>query len=205
MKHLLFITSMLFSVATTYAQKKPVRFGLKAGLEIGRLNISPPLATREIRADIGFVAGGIIEIPVKERWSIRVEPLFNEHSSTSYFKGSNTEKIENTLFQLSLPVQAGYKIFPDLTLLAGVSANYNFRLESKAYFDIYADRTFDETETIVPFQPGVLGGFSYNATRHIFVEGRYHRMITNTYKEKPGEASYHYQLSFAQVTMGYRF
>lgn len=205
MKHLLFITYMLLSVATIHAQKQPVRFGIKAGLEIGSMNISPPLETREIRADLGFVAGGIIEIPVKERWSIRVEPLFNEHSSTSYFKGSNTEKIANTLFQLSLPVQADYTIFPDLTLLAGVSANYNFRLESKAYFDIYADRTFDETETIVPFQPGVLGGFSYNATRHIFLEGRYHRMITNTYKRKPGEASYYYQLTFVQVTAGYRF
>ncbi len=196
---------MLLTAFNIHAQRQPVRFGIKAGLEIGRMNIAPPLETREIRADLGFVAGGVIEVPIKEKWSIRVEPLFNEHSSTSYFKGSNTEKIENTLFQLSLPVQAGYKIFPDLTLLAGVSVNYNFRLESKAYFDIYADRTFDETETIVPFQPGVLGGFSYNATRHIFVEGRYHRMITNTYKEKPGEASYHYQLSFAQVTMGYRF
>lgn len=118
---------------------------------------------------------------------------------------SAANELDLRLYQLSLPVLVRYQIFPDFSILAGVSANYNLRFEQTGAVGVNPPRTFDITDEIVRFQPGALGGISLNLTNKLLIDARYHHMLTNLHKNKPNDAQYGYFLGCFQISAGYIF
>jgi hypothetical protein len=119
------------------------------------------------------------------------------------------KKTDLSLHQVSIPVQMGYFIRHNVSVNAGVSVNYNFYFVQKVTLDNWASPetyyTFNITEEITKFQPGALGGITFYATDNVFIDGRYHRMLTNSYKRPTGDNWTEYQHGFFQVALGYRF
>lgn len=203
-KPLLLISIILFT-KNVWAQQNRFRYGIKIGADISRIEILPPLRNRTESYGTGIVAGGVIQVTIQKKLKIQIEPLYNFHTSTLKFNPNNgVNQIDLSLYQVSLPVQLSYFVFPDLGINAGGSVNYNFYLEQKVY-DNYGTLTFNITSEIVNWQAGVLGGLSFYATEHVCFDVRYHRMLTNLYHKTRADDPTEYRLGFFQVSLGYRF
>jgi hypothetical protein len=61
------------------------------------------------------------------------------------------------------------------------------------------------TDEIVKFQAGVLGSITYYAAKNVFVDGRYYRMLTNSYRKATADDPLEDHLGFFQMAIGYRF
>ena len=113
MKQTLLLIIITIITSEAIAQKESVTYGIKAGLNIGKIAFSPPLQNRTEYYGIGLVAGGIIKIPVLKKTKLQVEPLYNLHRSSLKFNpssGGDVNAINLSLHQISLPVQLSTRL-----------------------------------------------------------------------------------------------
>jgi Outer membrane protein beta-barrel domain len=204
-------TLLLFAITiiTTgaIAQGKSVNYGLKVGFNIGKIGISPPLQNRTEHYGAGLVAGGLTRIPILKKIKIQTEALYHLHNSSLKFNpssGGDVNEIDLSLHQISLPVQLSYSIIPNVSLNAGVSANYNFYFSQKVMRDFGTNPSFNISDEIVNFQSGVLGGITIYASSFI-IDARYNRMTGSIYNKRSTDDPTEYHLGFFQLSLGYRF
>lgn len=207
MKQILLLIVINIITSEAIAQKEPVTYGIKAGLTIGQIAIAPPLQNRTEHYGTGFVAGGIVKIPILKRTNLQVEPLYNLHKSSLEFNpssGGDVSAIDLSLHQISLPVQLSYSITPGISVNAGASGNYNFYFSQKVTRDFGTNPSFNISDEIVKFQPGALGGITFYENS-FFIDARYNRMLTNLYKKRSTDDQTEYHLGFFQLSLGYKF
>ena len=205
MKNIFLFFSIFFISKNIQAQNNQLHYGIKTGLDIGKIAIVPPSQNRTEHYGAGIVVGGIIQIPIHKKMKVQIEPLYNlHHSSLKFNPSSGTNRIDLSLHQVSLPIQFCYFISHNLSVNTGGSVNYNFHLDQKATFDI-GDRTFNITDEIIKFQPGLLGGITFYATSNIYIDVRYNQMLTNLYKITRTDDPTEYHLGFFQISWGYKF
>jgi hypothetical protein len=186
------------------AQKESVNYGIKAGLNVGKIAIFPPLQNRTEYYGTGLVAGGMIKIPILKKTQLQIEPLYNLHRSSLKFTGGDVNTIDLSLHQISLPVQLSYSIMPNVSINAGASANYNFYFSQKVMRDFGTNPTFNISDEIVKFQSGILGGITFYANS-FFIDARYNRMLNNLYKKRSIDDQTEYHLGFFQLSLGHEF
>ncbi len=207
MKQTLLLIVITIITSEAIAQKESVNYGIKAGLNIGKIAILPPLQNRTEYYGIGLVAGGIINIPIFKKTKLQVEPLYNLHRSSLKFNpssGGDVNAIDLSLHQISLPVQLSYSIIPSVSVNAGASANYNFYFSQKVMRDFGTNPSFNISDEIVKFQSGFLGGITFYANS-FFIDARYNRMLSNLYKKRSTDDQTEYHLGFFQLSLGYKF
>jgi hypothetical protein len=201
----LFILTFLIT-KNIIAQNNRLRYGIKTGISIGKISIWPPLQNRTESYGAGIVAGGMIQVPILKKMKVQIEPLYNlHHSSLTFNPASAANAIDLSLHQVSVPVQLCYFIAPNLSINAGGSANYSFYFTQNVTMTNGGNPTFNITDEIIKFQPGILGGITYYATDNFFVDLRYNRMLNNLYKKTRTDDPTEYHLGFFQLTIGYRF
>ena len=214
MKKIFFSISVFLITQNIFAQNNVFGYGLKAGISVGKIEMLPPLENRTEHYGLGIVAGGSVQIPIHKKFKIQIESLYNLHLFSNEFKNTDlytdAKKIDLSLHQVSVPVWLGYFIVPKWSINAGVSANYNFYFKEKASLDYGASPntfypTFNITDQITKFQPGVLAGTTFYVTDNISIDSRYHRMLTNSYKRPPGDNWTEYHHGFFQIALGYKF
>jgi len=207
MKQTLLLIIITIITSEAIAQRESVNYGIKAGLNIGKIAIFPPMQNRTEYYGIGLVAGGIIKIPILKKTKLQVEPLYNLHRSSLKFNpssGGDVNAINLSLHQISLPVQLSYSIIPSVSVNAGASANYNFYFSQKVMRDFGTNPSFNISDEIVKFQPGVLGSITFYANS-FFIDARYNRMLNNLYKKRSTDDPTEYHLGFFQLSFGYKF
>ena len=186
------------------AQKESVNYGIKAGLNVGKIAIFPPLQNRTEYYGTGLVAGGFIKIPILKKTKLQIETLYNLHRSSLKFTGGDVNAIDLSLHQISLPVQLSYSIIPSVSVNAGVSGNYNFYFSQKVMRDFGTNPSFNITDEIVKFQSGLLGSVTFYS-KNIFIDARYNRMLGNLFKQQSEYDQTEYHLGNFQLSLGYRF
>lgn len=117
------ITILCF--VTTLANGQEFKFGAKAGLNL----VTITNKDRDIKMGAGFLVGGLVTIPLNEKWSLQPELYFGQGKSENTnsvsiddvnFSSTQEVKISN----LSLPVLFQYKVYKNLSVQVGPQLDY---------------------------------------------------------------------------------
>ncbi|MDG4651214.1 porin family protein [Chryseobacterium arthrosphaerae] len=146
------------TTSTAAPSKSPVRFGLKAGLNVSTLS------NMDMNAKAGFYGGVFANIPVAKDFSIQPEVLYSATGAKS--KTDSNTKLN--LEYLSVPVMFQYNIIPDLYVEAG--PQFNFLIDARLKKSVSTAAYKNGTKS---FDFGIGLGAGYNITKNIGVNARY--------------------------------
>ncbi len=112
-KILLFAVFTVFSLSA--AQSQELRFGAKAGVNVAFLG--GDLGIAELSSRTSFHIGGLVEIPLSEKFSIQPELLYSSEGYDQWILFFSTTEVE--LDYLRVPILAKYYIINGLSVEAG--------------------------------------------------------------------------------------
>lgn len=174
--------------STNTTSSSPIRFGLKAGINISSLSDS------EFSSKTGFYGGAFANIPVAKDFSVQPEVLYSGMGA----KHLSTDSKVN-LDYISIPVMLQYNALPNLYLEAG--PQFNFLVSSKVKFP---SSSIDGKDIFKTFDFGLGLGAGYYLTPNIGVNVRYVAGLTNIGKDRPGYSSSTKSDVF-QIGLAYKF
>nr|WP_315028280.1 porin family protein [uncultured Chryseobacterium sp.] len=155
--------------STNTSSSSPVRFGLKAGLNISSLSNS------DSNSKAGFYGGVFANIPVAQDFSVQPEVLYSGMGAKA--KGNSDLKVN--LDYIAVPVMFQYNALPNLYLEAG--PQFSFLINSKFKNN---SASVDAKDTFKTFDFGLGLGAGYYFTPNIGVNVRYVAGLTDVNKEK---------------------
>ncbi|WP_419494637.1 porin family protein [Chryseobacterium bernardetii] len=167
----------------------PVRFGLKAGLNISSLSDS------DSKSKAGFYGGVFANIPVAQDFSVQPEVLYSGMGAK--YKG-NTD-LKANLDYIAVPVMLQYNALPNLYLEAG--PQFGFLVSAKAK---YNSSSVDIKDGLKTFDFGLGLGAGYYFTQNIGVNLRYVAGLTDINKNTPSGANSSKNGVF-QIGLAYKF
>jgi hypothetical protein len=177
----------------TFAQEKaektssPVRFGIKAGLNVSSVNDD------EFKAKAGIYGGVFANIPVASSFSVQPEVLYNGMGA----KADNASDVKLNLDYISVPVMLQYNVLPELYLEAG--PQFSFAINKKLKSDV---GSADLKDSISGFDFGVGLGAGYYIAQGFGVTARFVAGATDIIKNNDDDAV---RNSVFQVGVAYRF
>ncbi|SIQ82165.1 Outer membrane protein beta-barrel domain-containing protein [Chryseobacterium sp. RU37D] len=174
-KLILGIAISLSSLA--YAQEKakesssPVRFGVKAGL-----NISSTTGG-DSKAKAGFYGGAFANIPLSSQFGVQPEVLYNGVGS----KAKDVNDLKINLDYISVPVMFQYNALPNLYLEAG--PQFSFLVNSKFK---YQSVSVDAKDFVKGFDFGIGLGAGYYIVDGFGVTARFVAGVVDITKKSNG-------------------
>lgn len=218
-------TTLAFAQTTPSSNSpmSPVRFGLKAGMNVASL--SKDAGLEDQKSKIGFNAGVFANIPVAESFSIQPELLYNQLGSkiedvNEYtIAGVTTRNVESystNLDYLTVPVMFQYNFVPNFYIEAG--PEFGFMLSAKNKGDrtttvtsgsntstTNASYTDDiDKDNLNTFNFGVGIGLGYYFTDNIGLTARYVAGVTDVAKDRPSGSDAIRNNNF-QVGLAFKF
>jgi len=148
----------------TFAQEKaektssPVRFGIKAGLNVSSVNDD------EFKAKAGIYGGVFANIPVASSFSVQPEVLYSGMGA----KLEDASDVRLNLDYISVPVMFQYNVLPELYLEAG--PQFSFAISKKLKGD---GGTLDVDDAIKGFDFGIGLGAGYYIAQGFGVTARF--------------------------------
>lgn len=218
------VISSSFALAqTAKTSSSPVRFGIKAGMNIASLSKDEGLEDQ--KSKIGFNAGAFANIPVASSFSIQPEILYSGLGAKQTFKesvGNETngyktkDSYSTNLNYLAVPVMFQYNFVPNFYIEAG--PEFGFLLGGKTKGDnetttyvngtaTTATKSYSEdidTEHLNKFNVGIGIGLGYYFTDNIGVTARYVAGVTDLAKDRPSNSDAIKNNVF-QVGLAYKF
>lgn len=154
MQKLLSIVILIFflNLSVIYGQDKPLDFGIKTGINIGKY--APNKNSIDYKYKFGFYAGGFINISFKEKLEFQPELLFalqgsrvlvrdlnipNFDFNGNPISNSNTYDFEFTINELTISIPLIVKVFLTNQLY----------LESGPQFGLIIDRSLNSSQQIL--------------------------------------------------------
>lgn len=159
-----------FSQKTSTASASPVRFGVKAGLNISTLS------DNDFNSKAGFYGGVFANIPVAQDFSFQPEVMYSGMGAK--FKADSDAKAN--LDYISVPLMLQYNALPNLYLEAG--PQFSFLVNSKLK---YKSNSADAKDIFKSFDFGIGLGAGYYFTQNIGVTARYVAGLTDVAKNRP--------------------
>ncbi|MFZ4928560.1 porin family protein [Chryseobacterium sp. Mn2064] len=153
-----FAQSTSNTTTTPSPSSSPIKFGLKAGLNVSTVS------NMDMKAKAGFYGGIFANIPVTKDFSVQPEVMYS--AVGGILKENSSTKLN--LEYLSVPVMFQYNALPNLYIEAGPQFNFliDARLKKTASTGAYKNGTKS-------FDFGIGLGAGYYITRHIGVNVRY--------------------------------
>lgn len=111
--------SLIFAQETVKTSTSPVKFGIKAGLNVSSVNAD------DSKAKAGIYGGFFANIPVATSFSVQPELLYNGMGA----KHKDLSDVRLNLDYISIPVMLQYNILPELYLEAG--PQFSFAISRK--------------------------------------------------------------------------
>jgi len=201
---------------TTSSSSSPVRFGIKAGMNVSSLSKDSSLEDQ--KSKIGFNAGVFATIPVAESFSIQPELLYSQYGSKAVYNNvinsNNSVKRSYTtdLGYITVPVMFQYNFIPNFYVEAG--PEFGFNVVAKQKFDQTTviggtTTTTSGTEDINKdnlntFNFGIGLGAGYYFTDNIGITARYVAGVTDVAKNRPSNSDAVRNNVF-QVGLAYKF
>jgi hypothetical protein len=160
--------SLMFS--QTEKTSSPIRFGVKAGLNISFL---------EGASKAGFHGGGFINFPISSKLSIQPEVLYSGlGAKTNYvpvtLQPEQNEDVKLNLDYIAVPIMIQYNLIPNFYLEAG--PQISFLVNSKLK---YKSSSTDVTDDLRTVDYGLSIGAGYYFIPDIGVSARYVAGIGN--------------------------
>lgn len=184
MKKLFIVAVMaVFSITSINAQE--ATFGVKGGMIAGNFAGS---SSDGYGGKIGFLAGGVVEIPLGNEFFIQPELLFE-------FKGAKSGNSKFNLGYISLPVVAKYYVIDGLSVEAG--PQFGFLVSAKEKYNGGSDNISDELKT---FDMGITFGAGYKLDNGLNFGLRFNPGIISIPKDFSGLTN-----SAFNFTVGYFF
>ncbi|WP_160137737.1 porin family protein [Chryseobacterium sp. c4a] len=167
----------------------PVRFGLKAGLNISSLS------GNDTKSKAGFYGGVFANIPVAQDFSVQPEVLYSGMGA----KDKNNSDVKLNLDYLAVPVMFQYNALPNLYVEAG--PQFSFLLSSKVKTN---NGSYDAKDGMKTFDFGLGLGAGYYFTPNIGVNVRYVAGLSDIFKDRPSGSDSTKNGAF-QVGLAYKF
>lgn len=175
--------------STNTASSSPIRFGLKAGLNVSSLTASG------WNSKAGFYGGVFANIPVAQDFSVQPEILYSGMGA----KAKSNSDVKANLDYIAVPVMFQYNALPNLYLEAG--PQFGFLISAKAKYQSNSVDIKDETKT---FDFGLGLGAGYYFTQNIGVNVRYVAGLSDIAKDRPSGSDSNKNGAF-QVGLAYKF
>lgn len=173
--------------AKTSSPSSPVRFGVKAGLNISSINEDG------FKAKAGIYGGVFANIPVASSFSVQPEVLYNGMGA----KAESNSDVKLNLDYISVPVMFQYNVLPELYLEAG--PQFSFAINRKIKGD---GGSLDVNDSIKGFDLGIGLGAGYYIADGFGVTARFVAGVTDIAEDNPGDAV---RNSVFQVGVAYKF
>lgn len=171
------------------ASSSPIRFGLKAGLNVSTLSGDG------LKAKAGFYAGAFATIPVAQDFSVQPEVLYSAMGAKDKYDSNS----KLNLGYISVPVMLQYNALPNLYFEAG--PQFNFLISSKVKDNSV---TIDAKDMTRGFDFGVGIGAGYYFTPNIGVNVRYVAGLSDIAKNRI-DGSDSVRNGAFQVGLAYKF
>ncbi|PXW17924.1 MULTISPECIES: porin family protein [unclassified Chryseobacterium] len=176
-----------FSQKTSTASSSPVRFGVKAGLNISTISNS------DLNSKAGFYGGVFANIPVAQDFSVQPEVLYSGMGGK--YKGNGDVKL-NTDY-IAVPVMLQYNLIPNLYVEAG--PQFGFLISAKGKSN---GASVDVKDNLKTFDFGLGLGAGYYFTQNIGVNLRYTAGLSDVPKSNNGDAA---RNGVFQIGLAYKF
>lgn len=220
MKKLLLIFGVAVFTLSTQAQE--VRLGVKGGVNFASVGGDD---LGDIKGRTGFHIGGLVEIPVSDKFSVQPELLYSAQGAKSEYSESFAEMGMNisvkatskiNLDYINIPIMAKYYVIDGLAIEAGPQIGFLMSAKAKGDVEITGDfppelldmfegefGSMDEDVkdqfSTVDFAVGL--GASYRLDMGVFFGLRYNLGLSNINKEGDGKN----QNNVFQISAGYSF
>ena len=182
------LSSMTFAQEKAKASSSPVRFGVKAGLNISSINEDG------FKAKAGIYGGAFANIPIASSFSIQPEVLYNGMGAKVE---GNSSDVKLNLDYISVPVMFQYNVLPELYLEAGPQFSFAVNRKFKG-----GGASFDLDDTIKEFDFGIGLGAGYYIVDGFGVTARFVAGVTDIAKSNSDDAI---RNSVFQVGVAYKF
>lgn len=190
---LAFIAAMLFTFSTNAQNNTDlIQFGLKAGVNFASLS-GDDFENAESRT--GFHAGGLVEIPFTDRFSVQPEIMYSQQGAKGdNFFGEGTLKLD----YIQIPVLAKIYLADGFNLQIGPQVGFrmseNFELDSG---DSEVDGDLEIEDNDIDFS--LAGGLGYKFDNGFFIQARYNYALTEAFPDSDAKNS------VIQAGVGYLF
>lgn len=215
-KFLLFIACAGFAITASQAQE--IRFGVKGGLNLANMSISPDEGEK-MDSRMSFHIGGLVEIPVSDVFSVQPEILYSsmgaqsEESYSESFMGMEISGHSETKLKLdyiSIPIMAKYYFMEGLAVEAGPQIGFlmNAKLDY-SYTETAMGQTMSESgeldvkEMYKGIDFGLGFGASYRMDMGLFFGARYNLGLSNINDISDEDATV--KNNVFQISVGYSF
>lgn len=195
------------------AQAQEATFGIKAGVNFANLSVDSDDADPQSRT--GFHVGGLVEIPVSEKFSVQPELLYSAQGAKSKetfvddFYGNYTAETTLKLDYISLPVMAKYYVANGLALEAG--PQFNFLVAAKGEYEVKMNGMsqsgeIDMKDQVKKIDIGLGFGGSYTFDMGLLIGARYNLGLTDANDaEVEPDAPNKIKNKVFQLSVGYQF
>lgn len=198
-KKIMFI--VVLSGLAVAAQAQHTRFGVKAG---GMLTTADRKGTGssyfENKIAPGLYAGGLAEYSFKhksDKFKLQLEADYSYMTVNHRLSTINGSQVTRA-HMLSVPVLAKYFLTPCFSLYLGPTANFSLSSNTRTDFD-----TFNSYDAYI-FHLGGMVGANYYIYKGLFLEARYHALVSDYFNLILAESNYGTIHNF-QLGVGYKF
>jgi opacity protein-like surface antigen len=170
MKKLFILAAGLFIAGAANAQS-PVRFGIKAGVNIANITHNDGNNTFSSEAKTGFNAGVTADIKLIDGLSFTPEVLY---SQKGYKETAGNYELKRTTNFIDVPILASIRLASPLNLVVGPQVSFLMSTSDK-YSTNNGSVTVDNNDSD-NFKKSLLGGvigLRYDLTQNVDVHGRY--------------------------------
>lgn len=170
MKKLFILAAGLFITGAAYAQS-PVRFGVKAGVNIANITHDDGQNSFSTDAKTGFNAGVTADIKLTDGIAFTPEILYSQKGYK--LTGENVEYKRTTNF-IDVPILASIRLASPLNLVVGPQVS--FLMSTSTKFETRDGSVTVRDDDSDNFKKSLLGGvigLRYDLTNNIDVHGRY--------------------------------
>lgn len=180
MKKLLLFTAIA-AFAFTTAQSQEIRFGAKAGVNFANMSIKSDDGDIKPDGRTSFHIGGLVEIPITEKFSVQPEILYSsvgskEKESEEFMGETFSSEATYKLDYISIPIMAKYYVIDGLALEAGpqfgilVSAKGDYEIKGGG---VSESGSIDMKDDLKKLDIGLGLGASYRLDMGVFFGARY--------------------------------
>ncbi len=181
------VGSFAFAQQTPAKSSSPIKFGLKAGMNVSSMTKESDLDDQGSK--IGFNAGAFANIPIASSFSIQPEVLYSQYGD-KFDEVINGTKVSWARHHdyITVPVMAQYNLLPNLYVEAG--PEFGFLVSAKAKIkNETQNETISESsnykDDINGFNFGIGLGAGYYFTDNIGLTARYVAGLTDVAKDRP--------------------
>ncbi|WP_370898319.1 porin family protein [Chryseobacterium gossypii] len=218
-----FAASLLSNAQEKAKSPSHITFGVKAGFNASTLTENNVEYENDQKFKIGINAGGFVNIPIAEKFSVQPEVLFSQGGSKTkdiykYYSDNYNFKQEYdykmTLNYIVLPVMLQYNILPQFYVEAGPEFGLLLGGKSKGngtYTQTSGNNTTTSTQEYSnklvmdlynKFNFGIGVGAGYYFTHNFGVTGRFTAGITDILKNNSGDS---FRNNAVQIGVAYKF